>query len=106
MDAVLTLGKIGYNFSLLGLIMRTYVVSQYYQIPQIFNMSLAQEIVDDLENLQKKLPSASDYLKFCKISEVIKEKRNQEKTLPTLESHNLINLFDYIGYTQLHVSNM
>ena len=105
MNPVLTLGKIGYNFSLLGLVMRTYVESQYYQIPQVFNISFAQEIVDDLENLQKKLPAASEYLKFCEISKVIKGNRNQEKTIPTLESHRLINLYDYISYTQLHVSN-
>ena len=67
-------------------------------------MSLAQEIVDDLENLQKNLSYASDYLSFCKISEVIKEKRTQEKALPKLESHRMINLHDYISYTQLHVS--
>jgi hypothetical protein len=103
LDPVLTLGKIGYDFSLLALFFRTYFLSLNYKISPVFNLTLIENTINDLEELKKKLPAAHDYLHFCPVSEITKGSTIPEIKLPKLDSFKKINLHNYITNTQIQV---
>jgi hypothetical protein len=95
LEALSTIGRIGYDLSCLTLFIRSYDLSLKYGVEPYYNLSLIQSTIDDLTIRKNNLDSISEELKFCPEAKIIKNDLIHEYSLPdlkTFKKKNLINL--------------
>lgn len=103
---VVALGEIGHYFSQLALYIRLYELSQKNGITPQFNLTFIENIISQLEDLNVKLDSARSYLTFCKDAQFVKDPEIQIRNIFELESHDKMNLYNYVIETTNNVNDI